>query len=48
MQNHVPSFKYEIPVEIVTDHWGTLERELHAMGGEPTPALGLVAKKTVR
>lgn len=50
MQNRVPSFKCEIPIEIVTDQWGALEREMQATGGEAMPALALVSRssKTTR
>ncbi|KAJ8456431.1 hypothetical protein ONZ45_g18723 [Pleurotus djamor] len=41
LADHLPSFKYDVPLELTTDSWGTLERELTATGGTPTPALGL-------
>ncbi|KAL0574588.1 hypothetical protein V5O48_007373 [Marasmius crinis-equi] len=37
----LPSFTHEVPLELSTDQWGTLQRELSSMGGVPTPALGL-------
>jgi hypothetical protein len=41
--SHVPSFIHEEVVEIATDNWGLLERELMSTGGTPTPALGLAS-----
>lgn len=38
-----PSFVYEHRVQLTTDIWGTAERELASLGGEPVPALGLWA-----
>jgi hypothetical protein len=38
---HLPSWRNEIEVQLVTDLWGTSERELIATGGIPTPALAL-------
>ncbi|RDB21347.1 hypothetical protein Hypma_011413 [Hypsizygus marmoreus] len=38
---HIPSFRHEEIVQITTDHWGTLDRELSSVWGTPTPALGL-------
>lgn len=37
----VPMFKVDAPIEITTDQYGTLQHELLAMDGVPTPALGL-------
>ncbi|KAH9908251.1 uncharacterized protein BXZ73DRAFT_60000 [Epithele typhae] len=36
-----PMFKYEVPLQITTDQYGTLQSEILAMGGVPFPALGL-------
>ncbi|KAJ3981126.1 hypothetical protein F5890DRAFT_1418295 [Lentinula detonsa] len=41
MEDHIPSFHLEKEVEITTDCWETMNRELQSMGGVPTPALGL-------
>lgn len=41
MQANVASWKGEVEVRMVTDPWGTLERELIATGGTPMPALAL-------
>lgn len=41
VQANVASWKGEIEVKMVTDLWGTLERELIATGGTPMPALAL-------
>lgn len=38
---HVPSFRHEEMLEVTTDYWGTVGRELNSTGGTPTPALGL-------
>ncbi|KIK66665.1 hypothetical protein GYMLUDRAFT_238912 [Collybiopsis luxurians FD-317 M1] len=38
---HLPAFVLEKEVEITTDCWETMNRELWSMGGLPTPALGL-------
>jgi hypothetical protein len=38
-----PTFIFEHPVQITTDIWGTRERELASLGGEPVPALGIWA-----
>lgn len=38
---HIPVFQHDEPVELTTDQYGTLEHELLAMDGIPTPALGL-------
>ncbi|KII88947.1 hypothetical protein PLICRDRAFT_53444 [Plicaturopsis crispa FD-325 SS-3] len=43
VSGHVPSFRHEEPVKIMTDPWGHYERELLSTGGVPTPALGLAA-----
>lgn len=40
LSGHIPSFQHEEILQIKTDHWGTLERELSSIG-TPTPALGL-------
>ncbi|KAL0947343.1 hypothetical protein HGRIS_013461 [Hohenbuehelia grisea] len=40
---HLPSFRNDEVLQITTDSWGTLERELTATGGTPTPALGLAS-----
>ncbi|KAL0059159.1 hypothetical protein AAF712_014131 [Marasmius tenuissimus] len=37
----LPSFEHEEILELSTDLWGTLQRELSSMGGVPTPAVGL-------
>ncbi|KAG7092055.1 hypothetical protein E1B28_008436 [Marasmius oreades] len=39
--DNLPSFSHEEVVELTTDNWGSLHRELTSMGGLPTPALGL-------
>ncbi|KAF8078141.1 hypothetical protein FPV67DRAFT_1775426 [Lyophyllum atratum] len=39
--DHIPSFRNEEVLQITTDYWGTLDRELSSVGGTPTPALGL-------
>ncbi|KAF8894413.1 hypothetical protein BD779DRAFT_1435077 [Infundibulicybe gibba] len=39
--SHIPSFRHDQPLQLTTDYWGSLERELSATGGMPTPALGL-------
>ncbi|KAJ3813688.1 hypothetical protein EV368DRAFT_45971 [Lentinula lateritia] len=41
MEDHIPSFHLEKEIEITTDCWETMNRELQSMGGVPTPALGL-------
>ncbi|KAF5357553.1 hypothetical protein D9757_012361 [Collybiopsis confluens] len=41
LEKHLPSFVLEKEVEITTDCWETVDRELSSMGGLPTPALGL-------
>ncbi|KAJ3739311.1 hypothetical protein DFH05DRAFT_1407556 [Lentinula detonsa] len=41
MEDHIPAFHLEKEVEITTDCWETMNRELQSMGGVPTPALGL-------
>ncbi|KAG6909834.1 hypothetical protein DXG01_015107 [Tephrocybe rancida] len=38
---NVIEVQHEEIVEITTDYWGTLERELASVGGTPMPALGL-------
>lgn len=38
---NVPMFRVDASIEITTDQYGTLRHELLAMGGVPTPALGL-------
>lgn len=38
---NLPSWKVEIEVQLTTDLWGTLDSELTATGGIPTPALAL-------
>ena len=38
---NVPSWKIEAGVQLTTDLWGTLDRDLIATGGIPTPALAL-------
>lgn len=43
LKGHVPCFRHEEVVEIATDCWGEVERDLRATGGVPTPALGLVS-----
>ncbi|KAF9456137.1 hypothetical protein BDZ94DRAFT_1327182 [Collybia nuda] len=40
---HIPSFRHEEILQIKTDHWGTLERELNSIG-TPAPALGLARR----
>jgi hypothetical protein len=42
MQEHLPSFKFETQVELTTDVFGSLEREV-ASTGVSMPALGLVS-----
>ncbi|KAF5386881.1 hypothetical protein D9615_001685 [Tricholomella constricta] len=39
--DYIPSFRHEEVLQIMTDYWGTLGRELISVGGLPTPALGL-------
>ncbi|KAK7036681.1 hypothetical protein VNI00_011346 [Paramarasmius palmivorus] len=39
--DNLPTFEHECAVEIMTDECDSLQRELHSMGGIPTPALGL-------
>jgi hypothetical protein len=41
MSGSCPSFEHEEDVQITTDPYGALERELTATGGMPTPALAL-------
>jgi hypothetical protein len=41
MMSNVPSWKIEMDVQLTTDLWGTLDSELIATGGIPTPALAL-------
>ncbi|KAF4578585.1 hypothetical protein EYR36_000392 [Pleurotus pulmonarius] len=43
LYGHLPSFKHDEKLQITTDSWGTLERELASTGGTPTPALGLAS-----
>ena len=40
---HVSSWRTEIPVQLTTDLWGTLESELIATGGVPTPAIAMAS-----
>lgn len=37
----LPSFKHEVSIRLTTDQFGTMASELLALGGIPTPALGL-------
>lgn len=39
--DHIPSFRHEEGVQIMTDYWGVPGREVTSVGGTPTPALGL-------
>ncbi|KAJ3572804.1 hypothetical protein NP233_g2840 [Leucocoprinus birnbaumii] len=39
----IPCFKHEEVIQVTTDSWGILDRELSSMGGTPTPAIGLAA-----
>jgi len=39
--NHLPTFKHDEVVQLCTDSYGTLARELLTMDGTPMPALGL-------
>ncbi|KAJ3823162.1 hypothetical protein F5880DRAFT_1482746 [Lentinula raphanica] len=41
MEDHIPAFHLEKEIEITTDCWETMNRELQSTGGIPTPALGL-------
>lgn len=41
MEEHLPAFRLEKEVEITTDCWEAMNRELQSTGGVPTPALGL-------
>ncbi|KAF9058572.1 hypothetical protein BDP27DRAFT_1343326 [Rhodocollybia butyracea] len=41
MEDHLPSFKLQKVVELTTDCWETMNRELQSTGGLPAPALGL-------
>ncbi|KAJ4477444.1 hypothetical protein J3R30DRAFT_219612 [Lentinula aciculospora] len=41
MEDHIPAFRLEKEIEITTDCWEMMNRELQSMGGIPTPALGL-------
>lgn len=41
LKGHVPGFRHDEVLEIATDCWGELDRDLRATG-MPTPALGLV------
>lgn len=41
MEEHLPVFSLTKEVEIMTDGWETMNRELRSTGGIPTPALGL-------
>jgi hypothetical protein len=43
MSEKVPEFLHEETIQLTTDQWGSIDRELRAMGGVPTPALGLVS-----
>lgn len=36
-----PIYKYEVPVTLTTDQYGTMHNETLALGGVPFPALGL-------
>lgn len=47
IQGHIPDFKHEEIVDLTTDHWGALDRELNSTGGVPTPALGMVSRMSV-
>lgn len=40
---HMSSWRTDIPVQLTTDLWGTLESELIATGGVPTPALAMAS-----
>ena len=40
---HVSSWRTEIPITLTTDLWGTLDSELIATGGIPTPALAMAS-----
>jgi len=44
MINNVASWKNDTEVQMTTDLWGTLERELIATDGIPTPALALAPR----
>lgn len=48
MQANVASWKGEVEVRMVTDLWGTLERELIATGGTPMPALAQAPRPQFR
>ncbi|KZT26501.1 hypothetical protein NEOLEDRAFT_1240965 [Neolentinus lepideus HHB14362 ss-1] len=39
--NYLPSYRRNIVVQLMTDHWGTQDTEMLAMDGLPVPALGL-------
>jgi hypothetical protein len=41
LEDNCPSFEHDEMVQLTTDPWGTLERELIATGGLPMPALAL-------
>ncbi|KAF9036897.1 hypothetical protein BDZ89DRAFT_1157391 [Hymenopellis radicata] len=41
LAGHIPNFRHEKVVKLTSDPCGTIERELRATGGVPTPALGL-------
>lgn len=41
MQGNLAGWRSDIEVQMTTDLWGTLERELLATDGTPTPALAL-------
>ncbi|KAF8919626.1 hypothetical protein CPB85DRAFT_1248949 [Mucidula mucida] len=41
LAGHIPNFRHEKVVKLTSDPCGTIERELSATGGVPTPALGL-------
>ena len=43
MSCHVSSWQTEIPVQLTTDLWGTLESELIATEGVPTPAIAMAS-----
>ncbi|KAF5373077.1 hypothetical protein D9758_001706 [Tetrapyrgos nigripes] len=42
LEDYLPDFELEEPIDLTTDTWETEDRELRSMGGIPVPALGLL------
>jgi len=42
MEDYLPDFELELPIDLATDTWEVADRETRSMGGIPVPALGLM------